>query len=284
MSAPTASTLAHVLDAMPEAEYHAHPALSSSGARKLLSPSCPARFQWERANPPLSKPNLDFGSAAHRNLLGVGAELVVVDADDWRTKAAQEQRDEARAAGHTPVLRDDMLQIEAMAAALRAHPVAAALFNPERGRPEQSLFWSDERTSVECRARLDWLPDAHAGRMIVPDYKTTQSAEPEAFAKSCATYGYHQQAAWYIDAVRACDLADDVAFIFVAQEKTAPYLVTVCELDSEALRLGAHRNQLAREVFADCTATNTWPSYTDEVAHLSLPGWYLRQHDDLEIA
>jgi hypothetical protein len=271
-----------LVDGMPEADYHAHPALSSSGARALLPPSCPARFRWQRDNPPESRAALDFGSAAHRIVLGRGAEIAVVDADDWRTRAAKEAKEQAQAAGQTPVLRTDMAVINAMATALRAHPIASALLHPDRGRPEQSLFWTDERTDVDCRARLDWLPHASDGRLIVADYKTTLSAQPDAFAKSCASYGYAQQAAWYTEGVNALDLAEDVAFVFVAQEKTAPYLVTVCELDFESLRLGQRLNHLAREVFAECTATDTWPSYTDEVAHISLPGWFLRQHEAME--
>ena len=38
-----------LIPSMPEVEYHAHPALSSTGARKLLPPSTPARERAEAA-------------------------------------------------------------------------------------------------------------------------------------------------------------------------------------------------------------------------------------------
>lgn len=270
-----------VLDGLDEATYHRHPALSASGAKKLLPPSCPALFRWQRDNPPESTKALDLGSAAHKLVLGVGAEIVAVDADDWRTKAAKDARDEAHAAGAIPLLREDVRVVEAMAAALREHPIASALFDPDRGKPEQSLFWTDPETGVPSRARLDWLPDAGDGRLIVGDYKTTVSAEPGAFAKSCASYGYAVQAAWYLEGVAALGLADHAAFVFVAQEKTPPYLVTVCQLDREALLLGERLAYKARTTFAHCTATDTWPAYVDDVAVISLPGWFVRMHDDL---
>jgi hypothetical protein len=94
-----------------------------------------------------------------------------------------------------------------MAAALREHPVARALFDPDRGRPEQTLIWRDKRTGVMRRARLDWLPDPGAGRLIIPDYKTCASAEPAALARAVAAYGYHQQDDWYRAGARALDLA-----------------------------------------------------------------------------
>src|SRR3954471_5458063 len=93
---------------IPELAYHAdcvsEGSLSCSGAKKLLPPSCPALFKWERENPPPPKRQFDFGHAAHKLVLGVGPELVGVDAPDWRTNAAKAQRDEARARGAVPLL------------------------------------------------------------------------------------------------------------------------------------------------------------------------------------
>lgn len=267
---------------LPEKAYHSDPvpggSLSSSGARRILPPSCPAIFRHEQLNGRPEKRQFDFGHAAHAEVLGSGAPLVVVDAEDWRTKAARDQRDAAYAAGHVPILATEHEQVLGMAEALRAHPIASALFNPERGKAEQSLFWWDPRFDVCRRARLDWLPFASDGRMILGDYKSTVCAEPAAVAKSVANYGYHQQAGWYIDLVKALGLAEDVAFVFVMQEKTAPYLVTVAELDHTALRIGRHLNDRALEVYAECAATDTWPGYTGRPqTTLYAPAWMLRE-------
>lgn len=265
---------------VPEAEYHADPieggSLSCSGSKLLLPPSCPAKFKWQRDNGSEHKAVFDFGSAAHRLVLGAGADLEVIDADNWMTKAAKEARAAAYAEGKTPLLRDELVQVQAMAATLREHPIASALFDPERGLPEQSLFWDLDGTAK--RARLDWLPDLHNGRMILADYKSTVSSEPGSFAKSVANFGYAMQADFYMNGVRALGLADDVAFLFVTQEKTAPYLISVFELDAEYLRIGAALNRQAEEVYAECTATDSWPSYSDDVVRLSPPSWFSYQH------
>jgi hypothetical protein len=260
---------------IPADEYHAHPALSSSGARRLLPPSCPALFKWERDNGQGHKRVFDFGHAAHKMVLGDGPELVVVDAADWRTKAAKEERDAAYAEGNVPLLPAEFETVQLMAAEQRRHPAA---FEPTSGKPEQSLFACDPATGVWLRARLDWLPDPSDGRMRIVDYKTTVSAEPAAFARSVAKFGYYMQAAWYLDIVHALGIADDPAFVFIAQEKTPPYLVCVFELDEYALRIGRKRNREAIEVFADCTARGEWPGYATEVATISLPAWF----DDVE--
>lgn len=270
---------------MSDQEYHADPvpggSLSSSGARLLLPPSCPARFHYQREHGQPPAEHFDIGHAAHRLVLGVGPELVEVQASDWRTKAAREQAAAARARNAVPLLSDELERVKQMADALALHPIARALFDPDRGRPEQTLIWRDGPSRVMRRARFDWLPDAGPGRMIIPDYKTCRSADPDALARSVHQFGYHQQADWYRAGAIALGLAgDDTAFVFVCQEKDPPYLVTVVELDAMALRIGAIRNRRALEVYARCTSTGQWPGYVEGIELLSLPPWVEMQEGD----
>ncbi|MFD3929723.1 PD-(D/E)XK nuclease-like domain-containing protein [Streptomyces sp. NPDC058614] len=264
-------------------EYHSHRyALSSSGARKLLPPSCPAIFRYEQDHPQAPKKVWDIGSAAHKLVLGDGPRLQRIDHDMWTTKVAKAEVAEAREAGSIPLKPSEYEQVHDMADALRRHPVASLLFDPERGTPEQSLFWRDDRTDVMRRARLDWLPNPRSGRLIIPDYKTCRSANPDKLAKDIDEYGYHQQDDWYRAACRALNLADDdAAFVLVCQEKTAPYVITVIEVTATARRIGAARNRRALETFAECTATGHWPGYSDDVVPLALPG-YAETRDTLE--
>ncbi len=276
---------AGIRDGMTEEEYHGDPvpggSLSSTGARKLLPPSCPAKYRWD-ADHPVIKAEFDFGTAAHKYVLGAGPKIKHVDAKDWRTNAAKKEAEEARAAGHVPLLAADVAKVHAMAAAIRRHPVAGAVFDPDRGgHAEQSLFWEDGATGIWCRARLDWMPALGPRRLIVADYKTTTDASPPAIRKAVANYGYYQQAAWYIDGVRALGLDEDPAFLFVFQEKTAPYLITIAELDYQAIQVGRERNAQACEIWRDCTEAGVWPGYTDEIELISLPAWMRATEGDL---
>jgi hypothetical protein len=271
-----------VYDQLPADEYHRQPALSSSGARKLLAPSCPALFRHEQLHGRKPKRVFDLGHAAHALVLGNGPELVEVDAADWRTNKAKQAAAEARERGAVPLLPQEYAEIRAMAAALREHPTASALFDPARGRAEVSLFWRDEESGVDRRARLDWLPDPVPGeRMIVPDYKSTVCAEPGELRRHAYTFGYNQQAPWYLDAVCAFDMHGryDPAFVFVFQEKTAPYLVTVVEPDVIAMEVGRQLNRRAIEVYARCMRRGVWPGYSDDIEPLPLPGWVERAYE-----
>lgn len=273
MSTATAEliTVPGVYD-IPAEEYHQHPALSSSGARRLLPPGCPALFRYQQDNPPETTKTFEYGHAAHQLVLGAGPDIVSVAAPDWRTKAAKEQRDAARETGAVPLLAHEYDQVIAMAEALKAHPLASVLLAPGSGQPEQSLFWTDRPTGVHRRARVDWLPAPAAGRMLLPDYKTTTTVDEDELRRAIHRFGYHQQAAWYLDAVTALGLADVARFLFVFQLKTPPYLVRVVEPDDLALRIGRDLNREAIELFAECTRTGLWAGY-DDVSLIGLPGW-----------
>ena len=261
---------------MPEAEYHAHPtSLSVSGAKTLLK--APALYRYQQANP-VHRDVFDIGSAAHALVLGVGAELEVIAADSWRSKAAQEAKAAAREAGKTPLLAADYQRVQDMADALSSHTLAMSLLSD--GEPEVSAFATDEATGVLRRCRYDYLTDR-----IGVDLKTAASAEPGTFAAAAARYGYHQQAAWYVDVAETLGHPLD-AFAFVVLEKEPPHLVSVVELDDRSLSRGRELNQRALERFRDCTETGIWPGYqtTDGYARVSIPRWAFYDDETEELS
>lgn len=258
-------------DDIPEADYHAdRESLSVSGAKVLLK--APALFRWQQENP-VRRDVFDIGSAAHALVLGVGADLEVIHYDDWRSKAAREERDAARAEGKTPILWGDYDRVCAMADALSSHHLAMQLLSD--GKPEVSAYATDEATGVMRRCRFDFL-----GPNLAVDYKTSATANPAELGPIVARYGYHQQHAWYADV--AADLGRPLdAFAFVFQQKDAPYLVSVIELDEAAVQRGRDLNRRALEMFRDCTESGVWPGYQspDTYARVSLPRWAFYDND-----
>lgn len=273
----TATAEPVVIDGMPNDDYHADSeSISSTGLRKLLPPSCPAQFKWDRDNPPAARQEFDFGHAAHQAVLGDGPETAVLDFDNYLTKAAKAARDEARQAGAVPLLRHEHAQVRAMAEAIRQHPIAGPLFAPGTGVAERSIFWTDPATGIRCRVRPDWIKQL-PGLCLCVDYKTTADASPDGVAKAVQNYGYHQQDALYLDGIEAAGLAPDGSrFLFVFQQKTAPYLITVRELDEPTRDIGRARNERALRIYAECIARGEWPDWTGpvtDIPEISLPPW-----------
>lgn len=254
-----------------EDEYHAHPALSSSGARTIVN-DCPAEFEYQRRNGTLPRKEYDLGSCAHTLVLGVGREIVVTTETEWRTDKVKREVAEARARGAVPLKPKDFDTVMAMAEAMRRHPDAAEVFAPG-GVAERSLFWTDPETGVFCRARPDWIGNG------LTDYKSTTDVSLEHIRRTIANFGYHQQIPWYRDGALELDLINpDAPFRLVFQRKTPPYPVTIVEIDDTAMEIGRDRNRLARQMFRDCTATDIWPSYTHGIETVSLPAYVERQH------
>jgi hypothetical protein len=161
-----------------------------------------------------------------------------------------------------------------MAAVLRAHPRYDELFGD--GLAEQSIFWADPETGAPCRARPDWLSPTR-----VVDYKTTASDPSlQACAKAIANFGYHVQEQFYRAGLVELDLIDeDADFVFVFQQKTPPYIVTVVDIDERGRQAGYEATRKAMEIFRDCEEAGIWPTYSNDIETVSLPSWALRQYE-----
>lgn len=261
-----------IYDNMSEDEYHADPvpggSLSHSGA-KVIYGRTPLHFRAPRIDTPV----LMFGRAVHTKVLGVGAEVVSYG-PNLTTKAAREARDEALAAGLTPVSDKELEAANAMAEKVLAHPLARRILE-RPGKAEQSLFTVDE-TGIWRRSRLDWMPDIDSPvRPILADYKTARNAGPREFGNAAAEYDYPGQGAWYLADFVAHGGDPEAAFVFIVQEKEPPYVVAVYEVMPEDLAAGHAYNRAAIARFAECRATDTWPGYTDDhIKPLEVPGWY----------
>ena len=247
--------------------------LSSSGARKLLDPGCPAQFKWDRDHPQPPKRTFELGTAAHRMVLGDGPDLDPLDFDNYLTKKAQQARDEARAMGVIPLLRHEHQQVKDMATALRGHPQAGPLL-AGGGLVEQSLYWPDADTGVMRRCRPDYLKERPDVTLCV-DYKSCADASPLAVSKAIYDHGYYMQDPYYLDGIEHI-LGRPARFVFVFQSKAAPYLITVRELSDADRAIGRAKNAKALRTYARCERTGDWPDWTgdtDQIPYISLPSW-----------
>ena len=248
------------------ADYHADPAISASHLKAVLQ--SPRHYFSRFLDPqrPVVEPTaaMRLGSLAHCAVLEpdeLSRRYAI--APDRRSNAGKSAAAEMAADGIEAVTNSDMALALSMAASVREHPYAAALLAD--GKAEQSFWWDDKATGQRCKCRPDW----YQGTTLV-DLKTCQDASPGAFARACATFGYHTQAAHYLNGT----FAD--RFVFIAVEKTYPYAVGVYELDADAMAAGAEQCRIGLQTISDCRAINEWPGYTTTCDSLSLPGWALR--------
>jgi hypothetical protein len=259
----------------PALYYERIPGVANKSALDKIHRS-PATYQaWVTGADEEDNEALAFGRAFHTATLEpkVFASTYTVEPDfgDCRKTDNKRTRDMWRAenARKTFLSPKDMATILGMRDAVRAHPIAGELLTG--GVAEVTAKWTDPETGLTCKARVDYL---RRDLQTLVDLKSTQDARPLAFAKSCANYGYHRQAAFYVDGCNeaaGAEVAD--TFVFVAVEKTAPYLVALLEIDEDGISKGRESIRADLHTFKECIENDTWPGYPAEVQTISLPHW-----------
>ena len=271
------ATLEGIVPNLDEAIYHAHPALSSTGARLLLD--SPARFHYRQTHPEPHKDAYSLGTAVHTKVLGTGANVITYPDEHLTPSGAVSTKaatvawaEEKRADGFVIIGAAQAAQVDGMAEAVLAHPEARAVLESAAGR-EVSMF--TEVDGVPVRARFDIYDGLTAG-----DLKSARDASPKGFNAAVGRYGYHFQDRWYSEAHTAITGTELESFKFIVVETTAPYLVGVYDLDFMWEDIAKERTARARELYRQCTATNTWPGYPSTT--LTPPTWAVFESNEEE--
>ena len=92
------------------------------------------------------------------------------------------------------------------------------------------------------------------------------------FQKSVGRYSYDLQAAFYLDGLATLHPGER-RFIFVVVEKTAPFGVSVCELEQFSLNEGRIKAERALAAYAKAHATDTYDGYEPVIHQIQTPMW-----------
>jgi hypothetical protein len=135
--------------------------------------------------------------------------------------------------------------------------------------------YQDAETSIDVPVRIliDLLPpESHAmfGKSVV-DLKTIASAQPKEYRRAVFTFGWHVQAALYIDILNATG-QDRCDFRHIVQESEPPFITAKRLLSQEFLALGRATYRTALAAYCQCLATKTWQDY-DAYARELYQGW-----------
>jgi hypothetical protein len=242
--------------------------------------TCPELFKYFQENPRESTPAQDQGQVFHSLLLETdefNSRYFCLPDLDRRTVKGKEMHAELLALnpGKIAVKADDFNAAHSMANSVRRNSYANKLL--DGAETELSLDWKDPTTGVLCKARVDAY-NKQLGILI--DIKTTVDASPYGFPKKMFQYGYHRQAAWYLEAMQQNGERAE-AFVFIAVEKTPPYLVGVYRISESTLRLSKAENEKLLRLYAECERTNTWPGYTQGVVDISIPDYATNALEEL---
>lgn len=255
---------------MTNKEYRQAEGISRSELFTILSKT-PCHFLYETTHPKEDTPALAFGRATHKAILEpetFSDEFAVAPKVDRRTKEGKETWNKfvEDNAGKEVITEEDFEILQDMKAVID-HDIHASTFL--NGIHEQSYFWTDEATGEKCKVRPDCIAEVDGKKYLV-DYKTTDSCDDGAFERSVRKYGYKFQAGMYREGYFQ-NTFEDVGFVFVAQEKTAPYAVRVYICSEEFLAEGYTQFREAIGIYHECKTSNHYWGYegpNNEVSEL----------------
>ncbi len=240
----------------------------------------PLHYRYRCDHPAKETEPMRLGRAVHVAVLEperFAADYVVFEGPRRQGKVWEAFEAEAFAAGKEILKANEHAECCAIAAAVRAHPLAAQYL--AQGRAEQTITWTDPETKLPCKGRLDWLCDV-PGLAALVDLKSTAELDAYRLGASVARLGHHCQIAFYMRGLRALGLIREAKLLVVESE--APYDVALFAV-ADALTAGDEEvGQLLRRV-AECRERNEWPGRYDAVEQeLKLPPWLYREAEEAE--
>jgi len=259
-----------VFDNISAEEYHKVSAISNSYLHRLKKIPALAKIEQE------DKDAFLLGRAFHCLLLE-GQEMfyslfAIAPDVDKRTKNGKEDWAAfcAESVGKGILTTEQYESMAGMVKSVTDHPFAAKVLL--EGKSEQSVFWTDKTTGMYCKCRPDRVPTGNHG--VILDVKTTRDATQHGFTRSVAAYGYHRQAAFYLDGFNAASENKADAFIFIAVEKEPPYAVGCYTLSDADIDFGRMQNNELLEKEIWCREHQVWPNYeSPNLIEINLPSW-----------
>lgn len=210
------------------------------------------------------RPALKLGRAAHDAVLRpqIFTDQYAQFEGDRRRKA-----DKERYAGLVDVFgewsvldRSDYDACLGIRDAVHAHPEAGPLFAPG-GEEELTSIW-EPLGGVIAKSRFDKLRGG-----LIADLKTTTNAHPDSFIRDAFSYGYDQQAAFYMKALAYHGVRPE-GFMFVAVEKTPPYGVVVYETPQHIIDSAWDDAMDLLERWSSAETAGVYPGYEPVVHQL----------------
>lgn len=248
---------------MTNKEYREHEGIARS--ELFLINKSPLHFKHSIDNPSEeTAPTLIFGSAAHKYILEKDDfynEFATMIKVDRRTKEgkAQYAKFQSENEGKTIISDEDLEKIKGMYEAIQSNAIAKEILYNPKAEYEQSFFWVDSTTGEAVKCRPDCITE-YNGKKYIVDYKTTTSCANGEFERSVRKYGYKLQAGMYREGVFLNRL-DDYGFIFIAQEKDAPYAVRIYICTEDFINEGYDQYRELLGIYHYCKENDLWYGY-----------------------
>ena len=261
---------------MPEDEYRDYPAVSQSELKTVEALSYNHLINGVKKE---SKALAD-GRAYHTSILEPECFddlYTVVPKIDRRSKTGREKykelEKEAKDFGRQMISQEIKNAIDCTLEVLKTKSYAHYLTD---GIAERCFFRTCPDTGLELKGRLDYVREHDD---VIIDLKTTRCASENEFKRSILNYGYHIQAAFYMDLYRAyTDRAP--RYMILCVEKEPPYEMAIYELSPKFIIAGRNAYKRALKKYFHQKSSSD-KGYPDNLQKLEPADWFWRNEINL---
>lgn len=221
--------------------YHDRPEWSYSSMKKIIDSGIDYAVGAKRGMlPPPQSQFIDLGQLAHMILFGGDDTFAISEFADFRTKAAQEWRDEQLAANKNIITKAQFEAAAQIVKNVENHPHTPKYLLGKGFAYEQEMF-AKTSEGIDLRGKGDSLNMSNKKNIIITDLKTT--AQFDKFKKAASWSHYDLQAAVYtlITAVFTKVDPEQVTYMFCVAETVAPYRVQYFHASNEFLEAGERK-------------------------------------------
>lgn len=244
--------------------------LNAPVSKSLLWAFHQSPYKWRHSTGKEATRAMDLGTLIHAAILEPNIPLDQIAAvspfPDFRTKAAQEWRDDQREMGKMITTDAD----------IRNASGCEAVFSEEYAqrfaggyKTEVAVF--AEIGATEIKGMIDIVPDSLD---LLVDLKTTGSiGSSHDLMRNILKWGYHWQAALYLDLWNAATGEKRTRFVFCFIEPEDPYETAWIELSENFIDLGREGYMDALAAWQSSVAMDHWPKQHEGITLIEKPAY-----------
>jgi len=244
--------------------------LNAPVSKSLLWDFNQSPYKWRHSIGIAATKAMDLGTLIHSAILEPNIPLEDIAAispfSDYRTKAAQEWRDDARAMGKMIATSED-ITIASSCEKVFSEDYAYRFGGGYKS--EVAVFGIIGATGI--KGMIDLVPD---NLDLLVDLKTTAKiGNLRNITNTIIDRGYHWQAALYLDLWNSASGEKRTRFVICFIEVDSPHESAWVEVSPELIEAGrvGYMNAVAK--WQACCATDTWPRQHEGITIIEKPAY-----------
>lgn len=250
--------------------YHSYPAISRSDILDINR----SIYYWK--NKPKEKSDaMDFGTLVHDIIMfPEHIKNYAFEPDlDRRSKESKEffalNKDKFIISKSATTIDMPEIVLKKIIENINKNKLAKIFLNTDYCKFEQSVFWIDPGTNIQCKCRPDVIFKLD-GVIYIVDLKSCQDASYEVFRRDFKYRQYHVQASYYSEGIKQITNTKKIVFVFIAIEKSYPYDCAIYDIDESTIESSKVIWQKGLEKVKKFYETNEITGYEQTLKTISL--------------